>query len=243
MSAAPVAELQARLGHEEDHGNGARRMFQRIAPTYDRLNGVLSGGLDRRWRRRALEELALTPRGPVLDLCAGTMDLTAELARRRPEERVVAVDFAEAMLEEGRHKAPRAEVVVADATSLPFSSASFAAVVCGFGMRNLADARRGAEEVRRVLVPGGVFVTLEFFRPVRPSARLFHATYAKLVLPAVGGWLSGDGSAYRYLAKSMMGFLSRAEYEELLGRVGFQALRGFDLTLGVASIVRAEVGR
>jgi ubiquinone/menaquinone biosynthesis methyltransferase len=218
-------------------------MFQRIAPTYDRLNGLLSAGLDARWRHRAVQELALVSPGPVLDLCAGTMDLTAALARDRPGERLVAVDFAEAMLETGRSKAPQAEVIVADATALPFASATFAAVVCGFGMRNLADVRRGAEEVRRVLAPGGLFVTLEFFRPSRPGARLLHATYAKIVLPAVGGWLSGDHAAYEYLARSMMGFLSRTEYEALLATVGFDRTHGFDLTFGVSSIVRAEVGR
>jgi ubiquinone/menaquinone biosynthesis methyltransferase len=216
-------------------------MFERIAPTYDRLNGLLSAGLDARWRRRAIGELALAPPGPVLDLCAGTMDLTAALANERPSGRIVAVDFAESMLQKGRHKAPLAEVVVADATALPFPDATFAAVICGFGMRNLSDTRRGAEEVRRVLAPGGLFVTLEFFRPSRPSARLFHATYAKLVLPTVGGWLSGDRAAYGYLARSMIGFLTRAQYEGLLSAVGFDGLRAFDLTFGVASIVRAEV--
>jgi ubiquinone/menaquinone biosynthesis methyltransferase len=218
-------------------------MFQRIAPTYDRLNGLMSGGLDAGWRRRAVKELALAPPGPLLDLCAGTMDLTVALARLRPGERLVAVDFAEAMLEAGRPKAPQAEVIVSDATALPFPDATFAAVVCGFGMRNLADARRGAEEVRRVLVPGGLFVTLEFFRPTRLSTRLFHATYARLVLPAVGGWLSGDRAAYGYLARSMGGFLRRVEYEALLATVGFDRIRGFDLTFGVASIVCAEVRR
>jgi ubiquinone/menaquinone biosynthesis methyltransferase len=216
-------------------------MFQRIAPTYDRLNGLLSAGLDARWRRRAVEELKLAPPGPILDLCAGTMDLTAELSICSPIERIVAVDFSESMLQVGRRKAPRAEVVVADAMALPFADATFAAVVCGFGMRNLSDTRRGAAEVHRVLAPGGVFITLEFFRPHRPSARLFHATYAKLVLPTVGGWLSGDPAAYGYLARSMAGFLTRAEYEALLVTVGFEPPHGFDLTFAVASIVRAEV--
>jgi ubiquinone/menaquinone biosynthesis methyltransferase len=216
-------------------------MFDRIAPTYDTLNRVMSAGTDARWRTRAIAMLAGAPPGPVLDLCAGTMDLTALLARTRPDDRVVAVDFSSAMLAAGRHKAPRAEVVVADATAMPFGEGEFSAVVCGFGMRNLGDTLAGAREVRRVLRRGGVFVTLELFRANRLTTRAFHKAYAGVVLPAVGGLLSGDRGAYRYLARSMAAFLTRAEYERTLAEAGFVRVRGEDLTLGVASIVRGEV--
>jgi ubiquinone/menaquinone biosynthesis methyltransferase len=238
---APIAELDARRGEEATHGSAARRMFERIAPTYDLLNRLMSAGIDRRWRARAIAEVASAPSGPVLDLCAGTMDLTAMLARERPHERLVAVDFSPAMLEAGRRKAPRAEVVVADATALPFADGEFAAVLCGFGMRNLADPRAGAREALRVLRPGGVFVTLELFRPTRAATRAFHRAYASVVLPTVGGWLSGDRHAYEYLARSMAGFFTREEYERALAEVGFGRVRGVDLTLGVASVVSGQV--
>jgi ubiquinone/menaquinone biosynthesis methyltransferase len=215
-------------------------MFDRIAPTYDLLNRLMSAGIDGRWRAHAVRELTGAPPGPVLDLCAGTMELTALVARARPEGRVVALDFAAAMLERGRAKVPRAEVVVGDALALPFADGEMAAVVCGFGVRNLADLRAGVREVRRVLRPGGVFVTLEFFRPTRTLTRVFHGAYASRLLPVLGGWLSGDRSAYEYLARSMAAFYTRTEYEALLGEIGFGAVRGLDLTLGVASIVRAE---
>jgi ubiquinone/menaquinone biosynthesis methyltransferase len=241
--ASPIAALDARRGDEQSHQAAARGMFERIAPTYDLLNGLLSGGIDRRWRARAVAALAGAPRGPLLDLCAGTMDLTALLVDARPRGRVVAVDFSPAMLEAGKKKAPGAEVVVADATSLPFEDGTFAGVICGFGMRNLGDPACGAREVRRVLGPGGVFVTLELFRPTRLVTRGFHAAYARVVLPAVGGLVSGDAGAYRYLARSMAGFLTRQEYEGLLREAGFSRLSSHDLTLGVASIVRAEVPR
>jgi ubiquinone/menaquinone biosynthesis methyltransferase len=241
MSAEPIADVRARTGAEASHAGAARTMFDRIAPTYDTLNRLMSAGIDRRWRQLAIALLDGSPSGPVLDLCAGTMDLTALVSDARPRDRVVAVDFSARMLEAGRRKAPRAETVVADATALPFDGGEFAAVVCGFGMRNLADPVAGAREVLRVLRPGGVFVTLELFRPTRMVTHAFHRAYARVVLPAVGGWLSGDRGAYRYLASSMAGFLTRAEYERALRDAGFGRVSGQDLTLGVASIVRAEV--
>jgi ubiquinone/menaquinone biosynthesis methyltransferase len=237
----PIPDVRARRGEEAAHGNAARGMFERIAPTYDAINRVMSAGTDRLWRARAVAQIAAAPRGPVLDLCAGTMDLTALVARQRPGERVVALDFSPAMLEAGRPKAPGAEVVVGDATALPFADGEFAAVLCGFGMRNLGDVRLGVREAFRVLRPGGVFVTLELFRPNRLATRAFHRAYARVVLPTLGGLLSGNRSAYRYLARSMAGFLTRSEYEGALRDAGFAHVRGVDLTLGVASIVRGEV--
>lgn len=240
---APIAELDARAPDRAGHGSAVRAMFDRIAPTYDLLNRVLSGGLDVAWRQRAVDALAGAPSGPTLDLCAGTLDLTVMLARARPLGRLIASDFSEPMLALGRAKVPRAEIVVADAQALPFADHSIAAAVCGFGIRNVADPEKALREVRRVMMPGGVFVTLEFFRPGRLPTRVFHRLYASLLLPAVGGLLSGDRAAYAYLARSMDGFLSRPEFERALAAAGFVGVAAEDLTLGVASIVRAEVPR
>jgi len=215
-----------------------RGMFDRISPTYDLLNRLLSFGVDRRWRRRALGELTRElPQGPLLDLCAGTLDLSCELREAVPDRTVVAADFAREMLVAGRDKAPVA-LAVADAQRLPFADGSFAGVVCGFGMRNLADTRAGIAEVARVLKPGGAFVVLEFYRPTRPLTHVFHTLYGRMLLPAVGRLVSGDAAAYRYLSDSMLGFLTREQFEQAMRQAGLRDVHGTDLTFGVASIVR-----
>jgi ubiquinone/menaquinone biosynthesis methyltransferase len=240
MTGAPIPDLRARSTQREAHHAANRSMFERIAPTYDLANRFMSAGLDQRWRVRVVAEVERAPEGPVLDVCAGTLDLAAAIAARRPLDRIVAVDFSPAMLARGAHKAPRVERVVGDAMALPFEDGSFAAAVCGFGMRNLADVGRGAVQVRRVLRPRGMFVTLELFRPSRLPARALHRFYARALLPAIGGLVSGDAGAYDYLARSMAGFLSRREYEELLRASGFSRVTAVDLMGGIASIVVAE---
>jgi ubiquinone/menaquinone biosynthesis methyltransferase len=236
----PLADLERRLASGDSHAAGVRDMFDRIAPTYDTLNRLLSAGIDVRWRKQAIETLAARPEGAILDSCAGTMDLTAMIAKRWPNERVVAGDFAAQMLDAGKQKAPNAERVVADAMAMPFDDASFAAMICGFGMRNLADTRRGVREARRVLKKGGVFTTLEFFRPTSVATKVFHGVYGNVVLPTVGGLISGDRSAYAYLNQSMKHFVTRAQYEELCRAEGFRVTSAEDLTLGIASLVVAE---
>lgn len=212
-----------------------RAMFDRIAPTYDLLNKVMSAGVDRRWRERAIAELAVTE-GKVLDLCAGTLDFSAMLMRSRE---VVAVDFSAEMLARGKMKAPGVETVVADAKALPFDDETFGGAICGFGVRNVKDLATAIGEVRRVLRPGGVFVTLDFFRPTRLATRAFHRAFEKWA-PALGKTIAKDREAYAYLAKSIVHFQTREAYEALLRSEGFVNVSGDDLTLGVASIVRGE---
>jgi len=216
-------------------------MFGRIAPTYDLLNRVLSAGFDVRWRRRAVRALGAAPGARVLDLCAGTLDLALELRRRRPDVRAVCADFALPMLARGRRKPGAASLACAgaDALHLPFRPAGFDAAMIAFGMRNLDDPRAGLAELRRVLRPGAPLVVLEFFRPVSRGARLLHGVFNRAVLPAVGGAVSGDGGAYRYLPRSIEAFLSRSEFEACAVEAGFAQVLGEDLAPGIASIVRA----
>jgi demethylmenaquinone methyltransferase/2-methoxy-6-polyprenyl-1,4-benzoquinol methylase len=219
--------------------SAVQEMFDTIAPTYDTLNRVLSLGIDQSWRRRAVKMLGNVRGELVLDACAGTLDLS-QIAVEQAGARVVAADFSQAMLLAGRHKAA-ADVVRADAMQLPFADGAFAGALCGFGLRNLPDARAGLVELRRVLRPGARLVILEFFRPRRTFTRVVQALYNQRVLPLVGGAISGDTAAYKYLASSIQKFHTLQEIAELAREAGFASAQGSDLTAGVASLLVARV--
>jgi ubiquinone/menaquinone biosynthesis methyltransferase len=210
-------------------------MFARIAPGYDRANRVASLGIDQAWRRAALRALGNAAHGDVVDLCAGTLDLSAMITGARS---VVAVDFCKEMLDAGRAKAPGARLVCADARELPLPAESADAVIAGFGIRNVPEPGRAVAEVARVLRPGGVFVCLDFFRPATVAQRILVDTYNTLVLPVVGGWATGQPSAYRYLVQSMDAWLTRAQFQDLLAGHRFREIDGWDLFPPVASIAR-----
>ena len=219
-----------------------RDMFARIAPGYDRANRFMSMGIDRRWRKIAIRALGDAARGDVLDLCAGTMDFTAALA---PAARsVVALDFCAPMLEAGMAKIPagaNVRTVCADARALPLDDSSVDAIVIGFGIRNVPEPERALAEARRVLRPGGVMVVVDFFRPTSWAQRFFAGTYNRVVLPIVGGLVTGDSSAYRYLAGSMAAWYDRAGFERACLAAGFDTARGRELFPPVASLVEARI--
>jgi ubiquinone/menaquinone biosynthesis methyltransferase len=234
-----IADVSARSQGGAQHALAVRSMFDRISPTYDLLNRLMSAGIDRRWRARALAELERElPAGALLDSCAGTLDLASAMEAHFAERRVLAADFSREMLVRGQGKVARAALAVGDAMRLPFGSGALAGMSCGFGMRNLSDPEQGLAEALRVLKPGGVFVVLELFRPSTPLMRAFHAVYARFVLPTLGRLISRDREAYRYLARSMRGFFTRGEFEALARKVGFSSVSGEELSFGIASLVR-----
>jgi demethylmenaquinone methyltransferase/2-methoxy-6-polyprenyl-1,4-benzoquinol methylase len=211
-------------------------MFSRIAARYDLLNHLLSGNVDRRWRRVAAGALNGRHRR-VLDLATGTGDLA--IAVGRGDRRVVGADFCIDMLARARRKVPkrggRIAYSAADALSLPFPDGSFDAVTVAFGLRNFADLDRGLAEIRRVLSPGGKLIVLEFSRPGGLRGALYRF-YSDSLLPRVGGLVSGSPEAYAYLNRSAREWPGRVELSKTLADSGFREVSSRALTGGVVAI-------
>jgi demethylmenaquinone methyltransferase/2-methoxy-6-polyprenyl-1,4-benzoquinol methylase len=236
-------ERSARLAASgtRDKRNYVKAMFSDIAPRYDLLNHVLSFNIDRRWRRQALRALdwEREPEGTYLDLCAGTLDVARELATQPGFlGRVLGADFAEPMLRHGLPKVAGHSIhpVVADALSLPVRDASCAGAIVAFGARNLADLGSGLREVARALAPGARFVILEFTTPRAPLVRSGYHLYFHHVLPRLGGWISGNRGAYRYLPESVSYFPSPPDLAAMMRASGFRDITWTSLTFGVAAI-------
>ena len=225
-------------------------MFDAIAGRYDLLNHLLSAGLDRRWRRRVVDELNLTGREVVLDLCTGTADLALTAAGSsggRPLEapgspssekrarRVVGVDFSAEMLLVGRGKLSTAPVdlIRGDAAQIPLSAATVDAVTIGFGIRNVEQPLVACREILRVLRHEGKLVVLEFSLPRSAVLRTFYLWYFRRVLPVVGRMISRHPSAYSYLPESVEAFPSPDDFCGQLRRVGFGTVHAVPLTFGI----------
>lgn len=223
-------------------------MFDAIARRYDTLNHLLSAGLDRRWRKRAIRELRLSGSERVLDVCTGTADLAIEAATSpsgRARE-VVGVDFAGAMLGIGLEKVRRARLgasvrlVRGDATRLPVPDASFDAAMIAFGIRNVVDPAQGARELARALRPGGRLAILEFGMPRQRVLGAAYRWYFRVVLPRIGRLISRHGDAYSYLPASVAEFPSDAAFVQLLEETGFSSVRAVPLALGVVYLYSAR---
>ena len=206
----------------------------RIAPHYDRLNHLLSLNADRRWRRDAVNRLAWerVPDGTYLDLCAGTLDLAAELGNR-PAFRghVIAADFVPAMLRKGAGKSARVTSAAADSLRLPFGDAAFDGATVGFGVRNLMDLDAGLREAARVLKPGARLVILEFSTPHWQPLRALYLSYFRHVLPRVGRMVSKHRSAYDWLPASVLAFPEPRQLADRLESTGFGTV-SWDLLWG-----------
>jgi demethylmenaquinone methyltransferase/2-methoxy-6-polyprenyl-1,4-benzoquinol methylase len=181
----------------EDKRVMVEAMFDGIAPGYDRVNRVISWGLDKRWRRRAVGALRLPPASRVVDLACGTGDLCDDLAAGG--YRPVGFDVSAGMLASAHTAAP---LVRSDVQELPLPDASVDGVTCGFALRNFTDLPRFLSECARVLRPGGRFAALDAAEPENPVVRAGHHVWFRRVVPWVGGRLSGDPAAYRYLPAS-----------------------------------------
>ncbi len=223
-------------------------MFDAIAGRYDALNHLLSGGLDRGWRRRAIRSLDLTGRERVLDLCTGTADLAIAARTARPAASlVVGVDFAGNMLHVGRRKLARTgerriALIRGDATRIPVPDGAVDAVTVAFGIRNVEHIEAACAEVHRVLAPGGRLAVLEFAIPATPVVRRVYLWYFRHVLPRIGRAVSGHGSAYTYLPASVSAFATPDEFAAMLRAAGFLQVAVHPLTFGAVSLFTARRG-
>ncbi len=218
-----------------------RRMFDRLAGRYDLLNTLLSGGADARWRRRAARATGLEPGGRALDVACGSGKLSLELLRLTGTRgQVVGLDFARGMLEVAQDNARGPGYVQGDALHLPFGDAEFDATTIAFGLRNLADPVRGLEEMRRVIRPGGRAVVLEFVRPRPGVLGSLYRGYLKHGLPRIGGLVSGQPQAYRYLSDTIDSYRAPEELVELAGRAGWRNPRISLLNLATVGLLSGE---
>jgi demethylmenaquinone methyltransferase/2-methoxy-6-polyprenyl-1,4-benzoquinol methylase len=222
-------------------------MFDAIAERYDFLNHLLSAGIDRRWRRRAIQALSLTGRERVLDLCTGTADLAiAAAAAQPPARRVIGIDFAHAMLRIGHakiaHDADRIRLVRGDALHIPLAAGSVDAITIGFGIRNVEDTAAACDEMRRVLTLGGRVAILEFAIPDTPIIRALYLWYFQSVLPLVGRLVSRHSAAYGYLPASVTAFASPGQFVTILQQHGFVDVKAIPLTFGIAVLYTGRRG-
>lgn len=217
-------------------------MFASIAARYDLLNHLLSGNVDRRWRRVLAETLYASLPGTglrIVDVACGTGDLSITL-RESGEAQIVGIDFCRPMLDIAASKASkhgfRVPFIEADALDLPFCDRSFDGATIAFGLRNLASIDAGFRELLRVLKPGGRVAVLEFSKAKTPILRSLFRIYFTMVLPVFGGLISGSRSAYQYLPESVSRFPGQEELASIMKQAGFEDITFQNLTGGIAAV-------
>jgi demethylmenaquinone methyltransferase/2-methoxy-6-polyprenyl-1,4-benzoquinol methylase len=244
-STATIGQPTAAHNAVDKSGAKVRGMFAEIAPRYDLVNRMLSGGIDVWWRHVTVRRAPPPPAGAILDVCTGTGDLALAYARAAaPGVRIVASDFCRPMLDRGVEKARAAgknvEWIEADAQDLPFPTGTFDLVTVAFGLRNIADTARGLAEMGRVLAPGGRLAILEFSLPRNALVRGGYLWYFRRVLPFLGNAVARNRSdAYTYLNKSVEEFPSGARLAELVRAAGFDRVEMIPLTFGIATLTLA----
>ena len=224
-----------------------REMFDDIAPTYDRLNHVLSLNVDKLWRRHALQEIVDGTPQRILDVACGTGDSTISIARAAAEgSEVIGADISEGMMVLVKGKAEKAGVgeritlQVADGEALPYGEGTFDRVTCAFGIRNFEHKERGLAEFRRVLKPGGKAVILELSVPQNRLVRWAYDLYFLHVLPGIGGVVSGNRAAYKYLPASVHNFPSPSDFCGMMTEAGFRNVRCRTFSLGLCRMFVGE---
>ena len=218
---------------------GIRKLFDNIAGKYDRLNHILSLNIDKSWRRKAVKEIADTVE-PLnfLDEACGTCDFTIEIVKGAPQgSKVTGIDLSEGMLQIGREKCRKegitAELQTGDCEAMPYDEGTFDRIGVAFGVRNFENLSKGLTEMLRVLKPGGKLVILELSIPRNPIIRWGYKLYFLKILPAIGGCVSGNRSAYEYLPSSVLRFPAPEKFMEMMQEAGFGQVRKKSFTMGI----------
>lgn len=229
-----------------EKGEKIQEMFGTIAPRYDFLNRLLSFGIDRRWRTKAVQLLKYHEGSRILDVATGTGDVALEIARNTPPSvSITGADFCREMVELGQVKvagspyAGRIDFRVAPCEDLPFPDNTFDSITIAFGIRNVVDRRLGLAEMWRVLRPGGRMIILEFSTPRSQLFRQIYYFYFKHLLPMIGGLFSRY-NAYKYLPDSVLEFPSQEEFARMIAETGFSNVQTRELTFGIASIYSGD---
>jgi demethylmenaquinone methyltransferase / 2-methoxy-6-polyprenyl-1,4-benzoquinol methylase len=224
---APVLGRDGSLPQGDAKHDAVEGMFDRLAPRYDRMNRIISLGLDRRWRRQTVDELAAPVGSRVLDLACGTGDLCRDIAQRGCT--AFGLDFSAGMLSAARVEVP---LLRGDAAALPIADGAFDAVACGFALRNFVDLDIVFGECARILRRGGRFAALDATVPTNPIMRVGNAVWFRGAVPLLGRVIAHDPDAYRYLPKSTAYLPAAPELAARLGRAGFRDVRCTTLTGG-----------
>jgi demethylmenaquinone methyltransferase/2-methoxy-6-polyprenyl-1,4-benzoquinol methylase len=221
------------------------QMFDSIAPTYDFLNHFLSAGIDRTWRRKAIDSIASIDPKVILDLATGTGDFAVEALRLKPTK-IIGGDISDLMMNVGRDKAQKLntgdilEFLRVDSENMPFEDNKFDAITVGFGVRNFEHLEQGLREMHRVLRPGGRVAILEVSQPKAfPMKQLYHI-YFHFILPMVGRLFSKDVRAYTYLPESVSVFPEGNDFVAILNKVGFRSVQYRPLTFGICAFYTCE---
>lgn len=220
-------------GRERAHY--VQSMFTKIAYRYDLMNRLMTGGQDVYWRKEVIGLTKIRPHGSMLDLGTGTGDLAREALTQYPQARVTAADFTLEMMRVGK-KNGDLNFSSADALNLPFKDKTFDAVVSGFLMRNVTDVQKAFQEQHRVLKPGGRIVVLDTTKPKKNLLSPFIKFHMHVIIPTIGGLLSGMRDAYKYLPDTTEGFLTAEELLVRMAAVGFRRVQFKRLMFGTVAI-------
>lgn len=242
--AAPLnhASEQAEILATDPHTQAVNQLFGELSPNYDLQNRLFSLCFDRWWRRVLVSSISSGPTGQVLDLAAGTLDISVALCRRYPSLHVIAADICQPMLDYGMtHKVSpeernRISPLVADARHLPLPDASVDAVTMAFGIRNVLPRAEALAEMHRVLVPGGNMCILEFAPLTLPVLGPLYHAYLDHIMPTLASAISGSKASYKYLAKTIRDFPSPAAFTAEIAAAQFHSITHRSLTLGIAHL-------